>query len=133
MYTGSAYAVSMPVLKKNFQVLRGVAREFKAPSNSGRLVPVLFCGDCGTRVMHTPHHSPHLVTLFPGTLDDPSWTMPVAHLWVSRRRKGTIIDPDALIFDEQPADRQPIYDFFARATAFDASQSTQTSTAGGAG
>jgi len=125
MYTGAAYAISMPVLRKDFQMLQGVAREFKAPSNSGRLVPVLFCGDCGTRIMHTPHHSPHLVTLFPGTLDDSSWTRPVAHLWLSRRRKGVEIDAEALLFDEQPADRQPIYDLFARATAFDASQSTQ--------
>jgi hypothetical protein len=116
MYTGAAYGISMPVLRKHFTLLRGTLREYVSPANSGRSVPVLFCERCGTRVMHTPEHSPHLVTLFPGTLDDPSWTRPVAHLWLSRKRDGVVIDPETLQFDTQPDDRQGIYDTFLRAT-----------------
>lgn len=117
MYTGAAYGISMPVLRKDFELLSGTLHEYSSPANSGRQVPVLFCAACGTRVMHTPQHSPHLVTLFPGTLDDPSWTRPIAHLWVSRRRDGVVIDSEAMLFDEQPDDRQGIYDAFVQATA----------------
>jgi hypothetical protein len=67
--------------------------------------------------MHTPQHSPQLVTLFPGTLDDPSWTRPVAHLWVSRKRDGVVIEEGVMRFDEQPEDRRAIYEAFAQATA----------------
>jgi hypothetical protein len=116
MYTGAAYAVSMPVLRSDFTLLHGRLSEFVSPADSGRMVPVLFCGECGTRIMHAPQHSPHLVTLFPGTLDEPAWTRPIAHLWTSRKRDGVEIEPGVLIFDEQPADRQAIYDAFTRAT-----------------
>jgi hypothetical protein len=117
MYTGAAYGISMPVLRKDFALLQGELHEYVSPANSGRAVPVLFCTQCGTRVMHTPQHSPHLVTLFPGTLDDPSWTRPIAHLWVSRRRQGVVIEDGVMQFETQPDDRKDIYDAFARATA----------------
>jgi hypothetical protein len=115
--SGASWGESMPVLRKDFEILRGEPVAWVAPSNSGRRVPVLFCGECGTRVMHAPEHSPHLVTLFPGTLDDPGWARPIAHLWVSRKRPWVALDEHILTFEEQPADRQVIYDAFREATA----------------
>jgi hypothetical protein len=115
-FSGGAYSMSMPALRKDFVVLQGEPREFQDPAASGRTVRVFFCANCGTRVWHAPAHSPDQINIKPGTLDDTSWIAPVAHLWTSRMQPGTRIEDDAVCIEGQPASRDPLYEAWANAT-----------------
>ena len=116
-YSGGAYSMSMPALRKDFEILQGVATEYNEPADSGRTLAVFFCAKCGTRVWHAPAHSPDQINIKPGTLDDTSWIAPVAHLWTSRMQPGTRLEDDAVCIEGQPASREPLYEAWARALA----------------
>jgi hypothetical protein len=115
-YSGGAYSMSMPVLKKDFDILQGAPKEYAEQAESGRTVRVFFCETCGTRVWHAPSHSPDQINIKPGTLDDTSWIAPVAHLWTGRMQPGTRLDEDAVCIEGQPASRDPLYEAWANAT-----------------
>jgi hypothetical protein len=109
--------MGMPVLKEHFKVLEGEPKGYVARADSGREVPVYFCDTCGTRVWHAPTHSPHLINVMPGTLDDTSWLVSVGSFWTRSKQKGTEIEQGLVNFETQPIDRQAMYDAWARATA----------------
>ena len=115
-YSGGAYSMSMPALRKDFEILQGVATEYNEPADSGRTLAVFFCAKCGTRVWHAPAHSPEQINIKPGTLDDTSWIAPVAHLWTSRMQPGTRLEDDAVCIEGQPASREPLYEAWAKTT-----------------
>jgi hypothetical protein len=115
-YSGGAYSMSMPALKKDFDILQGAPKEYAEQAESGRTVRVFFCETCGTRVWHAPSHSPDQINIKPGTLDDTSWIAPVAHLWTGRMQPGTRLDEDAVCIEGQPASRDPLYEAWANAT-----------------
>ncbi len=70
---GSDYSLNMFVARENFTLTGGTASRCERTAESGRIVPGFFCPECGTRVWHEPGHSPHMVNIRAGTLDDPSW------------------------------------------------------------
>ena len=43
-----------------------------------------------------------------GTLDDPSWVVPVAHIWTSRAAPSAHIPEGVYVADEGPADRNEL-------------------------
>jgi hypothetical protein len=114
-YSGGAFGMGMPVRKEHFTVLRGAPQIYAAPADSGREVPVFFCGACGTRVWHAPAHSPHLINAMPGTLDDTSWLVSVGNFWARSKQAGVEIEPGLVNYATQPADRQAMYDAWTKA------------------
>jgi hypothetical protein len=108
--------MAMTTRRADVELVRGTLKGFGKPADSGRVVGTRVCAECGTRLWHEPAHSPHLLTVVVGTLDDMSWTEPVADVWVSRKLPWVTIAPDALTFEGQPAAREPIYEAWARAT-----------------
>jgi hypothetical protein len=108
-FAGGPYSMAMAVRREDVFVLRGVPKSFSKPADSGRIVGVRFCADCGTRLWHEPVHSPHLLNITAGTLDDMSWLKPAAHVWASRKMPWVEIEPGALSFAEQPQAREPLY------------------------
>jgi hypothetical protein len=101
----------MAVRLSDFSVECGAPARLAKPADSGRVVGVRFCRDCGTRLWHEPAHSPHLVNIAAGTLDDSSWARPAAHVWLSR--KVSWIDfsiPSYFGCDGQPDEREPLYE-----------------------
>ncbi len=70
---------------------------------------------CGVRVWNEPATG-DIVILKPGTLDDPSWAVPVGNIWTGSAMPYAAIDPALVNFVGQPADRQPLYDAWSRAT-----------------
>ena len=57
---------------------------------------VLTFGDCGSPIMTQPDARPEIRTLKAGTIDDPSWLEPTAHIWVASA------PPYALLSDDLP-------------------------------
>jgi hypothetical protein len=116
-FAGGPYSMAMASRREHVVLMRGTLKAFGKPADSGRVVGTRVCSECGTRLWHEPAHSPHLLTVVVGTLDDMSWAEPVAHVWVSRKLPWVVIAPDALTFEGQPTARELIYEAWAQATS----------------
>jgi hypothetical protein len=80
--SGSAFALNMPVLARDFHILRGEPRGWRHLSPRGVQVTSRFCSDCGGRLYGERAGRAEIVNLRAGTLDDTTWLVPVAHLFM---------------------------------------------------
>jgi len=102
--TGSAFGLSMLVPRSVFEVLEGEPRLYEVEMPDGRIKRACYCGECGTRLWGEPVLAPAVVTLRPGTFDDPSWAAPIAHIWTRSAQAWVAIPEDTLRFEGQPED-----------------------------
>ncbi|MCB1382782.1 MAG: GFA family protein [Notoacmeibacter sp.] len=72
-------------------------------ADSGNRREGLFCPDCGTRLWHGSAGRT-LGNIKAGTLDDPSWLVPAAHIWTRSKQPFLAIPADALTYETQPTD-----------------------------
>ena len=79
--TGTAFALSMVVSRKSFEVQKGKPVHYSVKLADGRTKTGQVCPTCSTRVWGEPVKLPDMVIVQPGTLDDTSWLRPVAHIW----------------------------------------------------
>jgi hypothetical protein len=114
--SGATNEMSMPIRRETLEPLSGELAAYDKTADSGRVVRQLRCAICGTKVWNEPQSSPALRILKPGTLDDPSWAVPIGNIWTQSRAPWIAIDPALLNFPGQPADRQPLYDAWTAAT-----------------
>ena len=71
--SGSAFALNMPVLAKDFHILQGEPKGWRRLSPTGADVTSWFCGDCGGRIYGERVGRPQSINLRAGTLDDTAW------------------------------------------------------------
>ena len=109
-----AYTLSMPVRRVDVELSGAEPVEHNAPTDSGRMARIFFCGICHTRVWHAPA-LPELLTVMAGTLDDTSWVAPVAHIWTKHKQPGSHIDADTLSFEGQPPARELLFQAWNKA------------------
>lgn len=81
--TGSAYNLSMLVLRKDFEVLSGETLTCELPGGSGALHRQHVCAHGFTRTHTEMLAHPDVINVRPGTLDDPSVAKPIAQIWTS--------------------------------------------------
>ena len=65
-FSGGPFSVAMTVRPIDFSLEQGHPARLAKPADSGRVVGVRFCRDCGTRLWHEPAHSPRLVNIAAG-------------------------------------------------------------------
>ncbi len=106
--TGASFTLSMIVNRESVVLTRGepVLREFSFPD--GRVRRPYRCPECDVALWLTPRRSPDLRNLQPGTLDDTSWLEPAGHIWTRSRQPWVVIPPDALCYQKQADDVQPM-------------------------
>ena len=73
--------VFVPV--EGLEFTKGETKTLRVQAESGNMQSRHFCGDCGSPIMTQPDHRPEIRTLKAGSIDDPSWLKPTAHIWVS--------------------------------------------------
>lgn len=107
---------TLAVLARRSDVeVSGKAVEHGEPTDSGRTAQMFFCPNCHVRVYHTPADRT-LFTLMGGTLDDPTWLVPVAHIFTASKQAG-VLTGDAPCFEGPIPSRDIFYDLFASALA----------------
>ncbi|MDP6427732.1 MAG: GFA family protein [Rhodospirillales bacterium] len=100
----SAFGMSVRVKAENFTLTKGEPNSIDIVADSGRTKTGLFCGDCGTRVCNKPGANGPQVVVKAGTLDDPNWFRPIAHIW-TRSAQGWFPFADGLPkFETAPED-----------------------------
>ena len=115
--SGATHSMSMPIKRELFEHLRGELVAYDKAADSGRTVRMLSCARCGTKLWNEPLASPAMLVVKPGTLDDPSWAVPIGSIWTDSRLPWAVIDATQVNFPGQPPDRQPLYDAWSAATA----------------
>ena len=114
-FSGTTHSISMVVPAERLQLTLGVMSLFEKLADSGRVVRMLGCQSCGTKVWNEPANAPDLLILKAGTLDDLSWAAPVGNIWTSSKAPWVEIDASGPNFEQQPPNRQPLIDAWAAA------------------
>ena len=107
--SSSAFGMSMPVLQEAVVIVQGQPKEWHRTADSGRDVSCWFCGDCGTRLFHSPARNPNITNVKPGTLDDTSWLKPVGSLWTRSAQQWVVIST-MLNYEGQPSDFSQLFE-----------------------
>jgi hypothetical protein len=100
--SGSAFSMSLVVLREHFQLLRGEPRTFTTTSDSGARKGCLFCATCGVRIYNALERMPATVNVKPGTLDDTAWLAPQLEVWRASRQPWLELPELGPRFDGNP-------------------------------
>ena len=101
--TGSAFNVSLLVLRPDFRVTAGESVSRELPGGSGALHRQHFCPECLTRTHTEMLAHPDIINVRAGTLDDPRIARPIAQIWTSLAQPWAIA-PGIQAFEENPDD-----------------------------
>ncbi len=99
--SGSAFGLSLQV-EAVAMTVSGATAVFSRRGASGREMACHFCPACGARLWHAVAAGSSYRSLKAGTLDDPSWLRPAAHIWVASRLPWVAIPADAVTWEGQP-------------------------------
>jgi len=101
--SGSAYGLVLRVHTDGFQVDWSSLASFERTADSGARQTCHFCPECGCRIVHT-RTDRDTVNIRAGTLDDPSFLEPTAHIWTARALPGVAIPTGVYTHELQPED-----------------------------
>jgi len=106
--TGATNLLTIYADRSAFHHEQGELARYTKRADSGREADYSRCANCGVRVWHEPRNAPQWVFIAAGTLDDPSWAVPAAHIWVSRAAPSAHIPPGVATWAQGPADRSEL-------------------------
>jgi len=94
--SGAAYAVEPIFNRSDFSIVRGTAATYQHCSEeSGKILTVSFCSNCGTKMVLDFERFPDVCGVYAGTFDDPNWfsrAPEVArHIFLESAQQGTVI------------------------------------------
>lgn len=115
-FSGAGWTMSMPIARERVELIAGNLNAYDSIADSGRVVRMLSCPRCNTRVWNEPLSAPAILVLRPGTLDDMSWAVSIGNIWTDSALPWAQIDPALTNFPGQPPDRQPLYDAWTALT-----------------
>ena len=99
--SASAFGISVPVLEDDFGVT-GELSNWGRTTHSGSYTDCYFCPKCGTRLYHSGHNRPGLITVKGGSFDKAEDLTFAAHVWVSRKVAWIDLPEDASQWQTQP-------------------------------
>ena len=106
--SGSAFALNMPVATKGFRIVKGEPKGWHHKSPSGADVTSWFCGDCGARICGERKSRPEYINVRAGTLDDTTWLVPVAHMFLRSAQPWVLPAANAECHEIGPDDYRPL-------------------------
>ena len=113
--TGATNLLTIYADRAAFRHEQGELARYRKRADSGREADYVRCARCGTRLWHEPHNAPEYVFIAAGTLDDPYWVVPVAHIWTSRAAPSAHIPEGVYTTEQGPADRAELIAAFRAA------------------
>lgn len=89
--SGSAYSVIAGYPRDQVKI-SGTLTTYQDKGESGQPVLRQFCGQCGSPILSDVGVMPALLFVKAGTLDDPSWLKPTAHLFCDSKQPWVPIE-----------------------------------------
>jgi hypothetical protein len=112
--TGAGNLLMVLASRDAFAHEAGAVERYRKTADSGREIDIVRCARCGVRLWHEPLSSPNLVFIAAGTLDESGWAIPASHIWLDKAAPSLRIEDDAVKIARQPADRQVLFEAFAK-------------------
>jgi hypothetical protein len=81
--SGGAFVTVALIKEKHLKILSGEPKYYRSEGDSGRWTDRGFCPNCGTPMFAKGQVAPGLISIKPGTLDDPSWFKPTIDTWAT--------------------------------------------------
>jgi hypothetical protein len=106
--TGSGFVLALRVPYGSVTMTKGEAKPYERTEAGGRKRIIHRCPHCLTVLWSERPDSKEYVTVYGGTLDDSPALRPVAYIWARDAMSWITLPKDALIYDENPPDMQPI-------------------------
>lgn len=103
--TGATNLLTIYADRAAFHHEQGELARYRKRADSGREADFVRCATCGTRLWHEPLAAPQYVFIAAGSLDDPSWVVPAAHIWTSRAAPSALIPDGVYVCEQGPRDR----------------------------
>ena len=100
--SGGAPAYAMLMNKADVKVTPAMPRAWWSTSAKGNRVGRYFCEECGTPLFAESAANPALITIKPGSLDDPSVFKHGGSIWVSSAQPWHNIESNLPRFDKDP-------------------------------
>ncbi|HKX58342.1 MAG TPA: GFA family protein [Steroidobacteraceae bacterium] len=113
--TGATNLLTVYFDSAAFRHERGAIATWRKRADSGREADYFRCANCGTRLWHQPLSTPQWIMVAAGTLDEPGWVVPAAHIWLSRAVPSAYVPEHAARWAKGPADRSELIAAFAAA------------------
>lgn len=113
-FTGATNLLTVYAPRESFVHEQGEVDSYRKRADSGNEADYYRCAKCGVRMWHEPKVTPHLTMIAAGTLDDPSWAIPVAHIWTSRAAPSAAIPEGVPAWEKGPADRAQLMAAFEK-------------------
>jgi hypothetical protein len=104
--SGSAFALNMPVLARDFHLEQGEPKGWHHTSPTGVAVISWFCAECGGRLYGDRAGRAEIINLRAGTLDGTTWLVPVMHMFIKSAQPWVLPADDAECRAMAPADFQ---------------------------
>jgi len=101
--SASAFGMSVRVSADDFKITQGETKSVASVADSGRTKIGLFCAECGTRVCNKPAAGA-LVVVKAGSLDNPNWFKPIAHIWTRSAQSWFPFNDGLPKFEQAPED-----------------------------
>lgn len=99
---GSAFGLALWVRDPQLTLEGDTLREWVRETPSGKQMACRFCAQCGTRLFHQMLGQHGVLSIKPGTLDDPTVLPVVGHIWTSSRQRWFELPPDQLQYEGNP-------------------------------
>ena len=112
-FSGTTHTISMVVQAETVELIAGTLHSFDKTADSGRVVRMFGCPDCGTKIWNEPLATPHILIMKAGNLDDMSWAEPIGNIWTASKAPWVTIDESAPHFPGQAPSRQPLIDAYS--------------------
>lgn len=74
-------------------IVTGRVKYYERMGDSGQAISRGFCPECGSALFGKPAVMPHLVSIRPGTLDDPSIFRPALDMYSASAQPWDLMDP----------------------------------------
>ena len=99
---GSAFGMALWIKHPVVAVSSGTVKEWVRTMPSGKQMACQFCPDCGTRLFHKVVGQEQVLSIKPGTLNQPRNLVPAGHIWLDSKQPWTVVDHNALQYASNP-------------------------------
>ena len=89
---GSAFGMALWIKQPVVEISGGTVKEWIRTMPSGKQMACQFCPDCGTRLFHKVVGQDQVLSIKPGTLNQPRNLVPAGHIWLDSKQPWTIVD-----------------------------------------
>ena len=113
--SNTTHTISMVVKREDAELVSGDLVAYDKPADSGRVVRMQRCAQCGTAIWNEPLASAAVLVMKAGNLDDMSWARPIGNIWTASKAPWERIDPNEPNFEGQPETRDALIEAWTAA------------------